>query len=190
MSWLSSSRRAKQGRTRREAGSRSTGTRDLRVSLATSLSVPVTYSVSAWFKTTSTTGGLIAGFGAAATGASTTVDRALYLTNTGALVFGNNNAAKTTVTATGPYRDGQWHQVVATVGAGGSRIYVDGVQAATSTATATATYTGFFRVGYDNLTGWPSAPTSSFLNGTLDEVAAYSTTLTATDASNHYNAGR
>lgn len=159
------------------------------VNLATSLSVPVTYSISAWFRTTSTTGGLVAGFGAVATGASTTVDRVLYLTNTGALVFGNNNAAKTTITATGPYRDGQWHHVMGTVGPTGMRLYVDGTQAATSTATATATYTGFFRVGYDNLTGWPNAPTSSFLNATLDEVAAYSTTLTATDAANHFKAG-
>ena len=159
------------------------------VNLPTSLSVPTTYSISAWFKTTSTTGGLIAGFGAAATGASTSVDRVLYLTNTGGLVFGNNNTAKTTLTAAGPYRDGQWHHVMATIGAAGARIYVDGAQAASSTATATATYTGFFRVGYDNLTGWPNAPTSSFLNATLDEVAAYSTTLTATDAANHDNAG-
>ena len=160
------------------------------VNLTTSLSVPTTYSISAWFKTTSTTGGLIAGFGAAATGASTTVDRALYLTNTGALVFGNNNAAKTTLTTPATYRDGAWHHVMATIGTNGTRIYVDGTQAATSTATATTTYTGFFRVGYDNLTGWPNTPTSSYLNATLDEVAAYSTTLTATDALNHYIAGR
>ncbi len=159
------------------------------VNLATSLSIPTTYSISAWFRTTSTAGGLIAGFGAAATGASSTVDRVLYLTNTGALVFGNNNVPKTTTTAAGPYRDGAWHHVLATVGASGTRIYVDGTQAATSTATASATYTGFFRVGYDNLTGWPNAPASSYLNGTLDEVAAYSTTLTATDALNHYRAG-
>lgn len=159
------------------------------INLATSLSVPATYSVSAWFKTTSTTGGLIAGFGAAATGASATTDRVLYLTNTGALVFGNNNTAKTTTTAPGPYRDGKWHHVLAAVGTSGTRIYVDGTQAASSSATATAAYTGYFRVGYDNLTGWTSAPSSNYLNGTLDEVAAYSTTLTATDAADQYNAG-
>src|SRR4051794_30959265 len=67
----------------------------------TTLSVPTTYSISARFKTTSSTGGLIAGFGAAATGASGTVDRVLYLTNTGALVFGNNTAAKAVITASG-----------------------------------------------------------------------------------------
>src|SRR4051794_38600929 len=87
------------------------------ISLNTSLSVPTTYSISARFRTTSSTGGLIAGFGAAATGASGTVDRVLYLTNTGALVFGNNTAAsKAVITASGPYRDGQWHHVMATAG--------------------------------------------------------------------------
>ena len=130
-----------------------------------------------------------AGFGSAATGSSPTVDRVLYLTNTGALVFGNNNAAKATIAASGPYRDGQWHHVMATVGPGGMRLYVDGAQAASSSATATAAYTGYFRVGYDNLSGWPNAPSSNFFNGTLDEVAAYSTTLTATDAINHWTAG-
>ena len=159
------------------------------VSLTASLSVPATYSLSAWFKTTSTTGGLIAGFGALATGSSSTVDRVVYMTASGALVFGNNNANKTTIASPTTYRDGQWHHVMATVGTNGMRLYVDGSQVASSTAVATTSYTGFFRVGYDNLTGWPSAPPSSYFNGTLDEVAAYSTTLTATDALNHDNAG-
>lgn len=159
------------------------------VDLASSLSVPTTYSLSAWVKTTTTTGGLIAGFGAAATGASISVDRVLYLTNAGALVFGNNNLLKATVSATGPYNDGTWHHVMATVGASGMRLYVDGRQVASSATTATAAYTGYFRVGYDTLTGWPSAPTSSYFKGTLDEVAAFSTTLTAADALNQYQAG-
>jgi hypothetical protein len=159
------------------------------LNLATSLSVATTYSCEAWFKTATTTGGLIAGFGASTTGASATIDRVLYMTNAGALVFGNNNSGKSTISAAGPYNDNQWHHVMATVGTGGMRLYVDGKQVATGATTATATYTGFFRVGYDNLTGWASAPTSSYFRGTLDEVAAYSTTLTATDATNHYQAG-
>ena len=159
------------------------------INLATSLSVPTTYSTELWLKTTTTTGGMLSGFGASTTGASTTVDRVLYLTNAGALVFGNNNAAKNTITATGPYNDGAWHHVLATVGTSGMRLYVDGKQTASSTATASAAFTGFFRVGYDSLTGWPSAPTTSFFRGTLDEVAAYSTTLTAADALTHYQAG-
>jgi Concanavalin A-like lectin/glucanases superfamily len=159
------------------------------LNLGTSLSVAPTYSCEAWFKTTTTTGGLIAGFGALATGASTTVDRVLYMSNAGAVVFGNNNASKSTISAAGPYNDNQWHHVLATVGTGGMRLYLDGKQVATSSTTATASYTGFFRVGFDNLTGWTSAPTSSYFRGTLDEVAAYSTTLTGSDAINHYQAG-
>lgn len=160
------------------------------INLATSLSVPTTYSVSAWFKTTTTSGGLIAGFGnTGLLGLSTTVDRVLYLTNAGALVFGTNNTAKSTITAAGPYRDGKWHHVTATLGTAGMRLYVDGTQAASSSTTANAAYTGYLRVGFDNLSGWTSAPSSNYLNATLDEVAVYSTTLTATDAANQYNAG-
>lgn len=158
------------------------------VDFATQTTVPVTYSVEAWFNTTTTKGGLLAGWGAAATGASGTTDRVLYMTNAGALVFGNNNAAKAVATATGPYNNGAWHHVIATVGTTGMRIYVDGAQAGTSATTATATYGGYFRIGYDALTGWTNAPTSSFFAGTLDEVAVYSTTLTLTDAQQHYAA--
>src|SRR4051812_21696826 len=66
-----------------------------------SLLVPATASITARFKTTSTAVGLIVGFGALSSGPSTTVDRVLYLTNTGALVFGINNGAKATITASG-----------------------------------------------------------------------------------------
>lgn len=159
------------------------------VSFGSSLQVPTTYSAELWFRTTSNRGGLLSGFGASPTGLSATVDRVVYLTDAGNVVFGVNSVLKNTITSPGTYRDGSWHHVLATVGPGGMRLYVDGAQVATSATTATATYGGFFRVAFDNLLLWPSAPTSYFLAGTLDEVAVYTTTLTATDALNHYRAG-
>ena len=159
------------------------------VNFGTSLNVPATtYSAELWFKTTSTRGGFLSGFGASATGGSLTVDRVLYLTNDGNVVFGVNAVAKNTIISPAAYRDGSWHHVLATAGPAGLRLYVDGAQAATSTATAPAT-SGFFRVAFDSLLLWPSAPASNYFAGTLDEVAAYTTTLTATDALNHYRAG-
>lgn len=154
----------------------------------TALQVPVTYSTEVWFRTTTTAGGLLTGWGAAATGASATVDRVLYMTSAGRVAFGNNNGAKVSITSTLAYNDGAWHHALATVGTGGMRLYVDGAQVATVGTVASAAYSGYFRVGYDVLTGWTGAPTSNFFNGTLDEAVGYSTTLTLADAQEHYRA--
>ena len=58
-------------------------------------------SVEAWVKTTSTRGGRVVGFGAAATGtsASGATDRVLYLDNSGRANFAINNGSYRTVTA-------------------------------------------------------------------------------------------
>jgi hypothetical protein len=159
------------------------------VSYSTSAVAGSTYTTEAWLKTTTGRGGLITGFGAAASGGSLTVDHVLYLTNTGRVVFGVNNLAKAIITSPAAVNDGTWHHLMATAGTTGLQLYVDGAAVAGSTTTATS-YSGFFRVGYDNLTGWTSAPTSNFLAGSLDEVALYGRTLTPTDALNHYSAGR
>ncbi|HEY0237879.1 MAG TPA: LamG domain-containing protein, partial [Friedmanniella sp.] len=159
------------------------------VSLATSLTVPTTISLEARFKTTSSsTTGLIVGFGASATGASLSTDRVVYLATGGRVVFGMNNLLKTTIASTASYNDGTWHHVLATAGPDGMRLYVDGAQVATSSATFTATYNGCFRVGYDSLTGWTPAASSGQFLGSVDEAAVYTATLSAADALEHYRA--
>ncbi|SDS35143.1 Concanavalin A-like lectin/glucanases superfamily protein [Friedmanniella luteola] len=160
------------------------------VNYATALTTNTSYTSEAWIRTTTARGGLITGFGAAATGASSTTDRVLYLTNTGRVAFGVNNAAKATLTTPNPYNDGAWHHIMATAGPTGLTLYVDGTAVTTSATVIAASYSGNFRVGYDNLTGWTNAPTSSFLAASVDDVAVYGRTLTATDALNHYTSGR
>lgn len=159
------------------------------VSYGSALQVPTTLSLEAWVKTQSVRGGVLVGFGGSATGASTTVDRVVYLTNAGKVAFGINNASKTAVVSNATVNDGGWHHVLVTLGTTGTKIYVDGVESGTGSATATTTYTGYLRVAYDNVSAWPSAPTSSFLNATVDEVAVYTTQLTLADAVSHYQAG-
>jgi hypothetical protein len=44
-------------------------------------------------------------------------------------------------------------------------------------------------VGYDSLGGWAAHPTSNYLAATLDEVAVYTTTLTAARVAAHYLTG-
>jgi len=147
------------------------------------------YSGAVWFKTTSTRGGLLLGFGGSATGASTAVDRVLYMTSAGRLVFGINNTVKNTITSTASYNDGAWHHAMVTAGPAGMRLYVDGALEASATTTLTGSYSGFLRLGYDNVAPWPNAPASNFFNGSMDEAAVYLTVLTAADAANHAAAG-
>ena len=163
------------------------------MSTATPLS---TYSIEAWVKTTSTTGGMIVGDGLWQTGDSWVQDRVLYFDTNGDLRFGAYNNGPTddglnsTVVSPTPYNDGSWHYVVGTLGAGGATLYVDGVQvAADPTMVDTSVYYGYWRVGGDALTGWPSAPSNGYLAGSIADVAVYSSALSATTVLSHYNGG-
>ncbi len=88
---------------------------------------PTTYSEEAWFQTTTTRGGEVAGFGSAQTGLSQNNDRKIYLDNLGRVYFGVNvNGNRTAVHSTLPFNNGQWHHVVATQSGSGITLYVDG----------------------------------------------------------------
>ncbi|MQY04004.1 LamG-like jellyroll fold domain-containing protein [Actinomadura macrotermitis] len=152
---------------------------------------PANLTVEAWVKTTSKTGGKIVGFGDKNTTASGTADRHLYLTNDGRVVFGAApGGVKTAVQSATGLNNGQWHHVAGTLDGSGMKLYVDGKQAAANTAVkAGLHYKGYWRVGGDTLTGWPSAPTSAYLNGTIDEVAVYPKALTAAQIARHRGVG-
>jgi len=155
-------------------------------------SAPSTFSWELWFATSTTRGGWLIGTGSSQTGQSSTTDRQLYLTNSGQVGFGIvSGGTKRTVFSSAGYNDGNWHLADATFSAGtGMRLYLDGqLVASNATVTSAQNYQSYLRIGYDNLTGWASAPTSSFLAGSLDEVSAYSTVLTATSIGYHYGAG-
>ncbi len=107
---------------------------------------PQTFSVEAWFRTTSTSGGKIVGFGDSATGNSNNYDRQLYLTNDGKLVFGVYSGGVQTVSGSRSYNDGAWHQAVATLGASGETLYVDGKKVGTrADVTAAQPFSGYWR---------------------------------------------
>lgn len=159
------------------------------VSTTTTLTLALSFSTEVWFRTTSTRGGLLVGVGSSPTGASTTVDRVTYLTDTGQVAFGVAPLGKTAVVSPGTYRDARWHHVVATASLSGLRLYVDGALVGSSSLALSTSLTGSLRIGYDALTGWPSNPTSGFFAGGLDEVAVYNRALTAAEALSHYRAG-
>jgi PKD repeat protein len=151
---------------------------------------PQTFTAEAWFKTTSTTGGKILGFGNSRNAASTAYDRHIYLTNNGRLVFGVNSGGVKTITTTTSYNDGQWHHVAGTLGSGGLKLYVDGTLAGTNVVTSAQVFNGYWRVDGDALnSSWPSAPTSTALAGTIDDVAIYPTALSAGAIQQHSQLG-
>ena len=159
------------------------GTANALVSSTTAASAPnVTdaYSASAWFRTTTSTGGKILGYGDAPSGDSSNYDRNIYLDDAGHLNFGVWPGHTVTITSPTTYRDGLWHQVVSTLGPAGMVLYVDGKQvAARSDTTSAADIYGYWRVGGDNLGGWPNQPTNSSFSGDIDDVSIYPAALTA-----------
>jgi hypothetical protein len=150
---------------------------------------PANFTMELWFKTTTTSGGQLIGFGDAGSGASGTHDRQLYMTNGGQLIFGTNPGSIATISSGSTYNDGAWHHVAATGGSAGLTLVVDGTRVATDgTTTSAGNYTGYWRPGYDSLSGWPSAPTSNFFAGTLDEIHVFSRQLTDAEIKGDYTA--
>ncbi|WP_349721294.1 PKD domain-containing protein [Microbacterium sp. KR10-403] len=157
-------------------------------STTSTASVGSSFAVELWFKTTTTSGGKLVGYGSSSTGTSSSYDRHVYMTNDGRLVFGVYPGSVKTVQSSAAYNDGSWHYVVAEQSAtDGMQLYVDGQLVASDASVTTAqSYTGYWRLGGDNLSGWTNVPSSYWFNGTLDEFAVYPSVLTADQVSSHY----
>jgi hypothetical protein len=168
------------------------------VSTATAVSNPQVFSLEIWFKTTTTAGGTLIGFGTAQTGTNSSFDRFIYMDNSGYVHFGvcgtNNCSPGGSYATASPYNDGAWHQAVLTfssVGGGTVLGYMDGglVSGNVSNIGSAQSYTGYWKIGFDTLTTWPSAPSSFFFQGSLDEAAVYYSVLTSSQILNHYQTG-
>ncbi|SDF11888.1 PKD domain-containing protein [Blastococcus fimeti] len=157
------------------------------------------FSVEAWVRTTSTTGGVIAQYGRDLPAADVaTTDRLLYVDAGGRVSFGLSSRAATAPRATTykavrspqPVTDGQWHHLVATVGAAGTQLYVDGAPVAsdpTMTRANTRVASGYWMFGGGTVaSGVPEAPAGAALAGALDELAVYPATLTAEQVAAHF----
>ena len=150
---------------------------------------PDIFSIEAWINTTTTRGGKIVGFGNNQTGNSTSYDRHVYMTNNGRIAFGVYPGAARTITSTTSYNDGAWHHVVATLSSGGMQLFIDGKRVAQRTDTTSGqAYSGYWRIGGDNLSSWSSQPSSSYFSGVIDDVAIYPGALTLTQIRAHFTA--
>jgi len=171
------------------------------VTAAHAIPAPSVFSIEFWFRTRANTGGRLVGFGNRQTGLSTTYDRQVYLMNDGQLSYGVlAGGAVHVIESAHAFSDGQWHYVVATLGASGLALYVDGRLAGTNPTTSAQAYTGYWRVGGDNLFGFwdldnfrvnsqgTTQPYDYYFTGTIGDVAVYPVALTATQVANHYAA--
>lgn len=147
---------------------------------------PTVYSEELWFKTATTSGGKLIGFGDAVSGNSSNYDRHVWMLNSGQLEFGVWTGQTNTITSPTSYNNGQWHHLVATQSGAGMKLYVDGTLVGTNPQTQAQGYTGRWRVGGDNTWGGAS---SNYFAGTVDEVAVYSAELTANQVAAHYSLG-
>jgi len=150
---------------------------------------PTTYSEEMWFKTSTKAGGDLMGFGDAASGFSDARDRLVWMSNDGQLNFGIYTGQTVVVQSPNSYNDGKWHYVVATQGADGINLYVDGKLVANNAASGAAqAYLGYWRVGGENLVGWPNSSTSNYFSGVVSDAAFYNSELSASQVQAHYTA--
>ena len=155
------------------------------------ISPPRELTMETWFKTSSSSGGKLIGFGNRQNTSSSSYDRQIYLDNSGRVIFGVNDGALQTVASLTTYRNNAWHHVVATLSrTTGMKLYVDGVLVAEKATVIAGQggYWGWWRIGGDNLSSWPSRPSSAYFNGSLDEVAVYNRGLDAAEVQAHYAA--
>jgi hypothetical protein len=154
---------------------------------------PTAFTVECWFRTSSTLGGVLIGFGSTTSGVSASYDRLLYLDSGDRLTFGTKPGASV-LTIRSPaattYNDGAWHHVAASLGAAGAKLYIDGANVISDAAITTAgSYAGYWRWGGDTLAGtWPNQPANDSVVGALDEVAIYGSQLSDQQIARHYYA--
>jgi Concanavalin A-like lectin/glucanases superfamily len=149
--------------------------------------VQTTFSLECWFQTNSGTG-----YSAWYDGSpiiqgdvnNTAADYGLSMTGDGELLFGASAGAAVVQSAPG-YNDGAWHHVVVTRNSvtGAVVLYLDGAQAVTGTGiTGTLNAANVIGLGYN-----PN--NAETFEGTVDEVAFYSTILTAAQVAAHHTRG-
>jgi len=114
-----------------------------------------------------------------------TSDWGTALINGGSVAMGLGNPDITIISPLTTYNDGTWHFVTATrsAAAGVITLYIDGNQVATTTGTSTAPRVAPTIIGL----GRNNCDATGVFTGSLDDIIAYSSTLTPTQVTNLYN---
>jgi concanavalin A-like lectin/glucanase superfamily protein/beta-propeller uncharacterized protein DUF5122 len=149
---------------------------------------PDSFTTEGWFRTTSRTGGQLIGLGNSRTEDSGLRDRTVYLTTAGRIVFGVGSGSAG-VTSPRSYNDGQWHHFAASLGSAGMNLYVDGVAVGRRASVTTGLrFTGYWRIGGDDLGSFPSRPGNPRFVGSIEDVAVYPAPLSPEQVQAHFEA--
>ena len=157
----------------------------------TAFTAPASLSYELWFKTDTTTGGELVGLGNAASGNSTTYDRAVYMSNNGRLNFASYFGVWRSMTTTDSFNDNAWHHLVVSQGLDGATMYVDGKVKATDSGLryGRRNFSARLRVAGDITSAFPNAPSSQWFKGTIDDVSVYPYALTKAQTLLHRDLG-
>ena len=144
---------------------------------------PQVFTLSGWFRTSTTVGGKLLDFTDADTSITTLYrDRHIFMSTNGIIHFSvyppiaanqadPNPGVYKTIDSPKPLNDGQWHQIAARLSPGGQALFVDGTPVASDPASTVAeNITGYWRWGYGGLDNWTVPGTSRYFQGTLDEI--------------------
>ncbi|MEM1951544.1 MAG: phospholipase D-like domain-containing protein, partial [Candidatus Nitrosocaldus sp.] len=146
------------------------------------------FSISAWFRTSSTftNHAMIVNKGGFDTSTSR-LNYGLWITTNGTLRggFEESDGTNRFVTSPNTYNDGQWHYAVVTYDGSTLRLYVDGQQVSSlnTNGAAPATDTMPLTIGKNSSTN------SRYFIGDIDEVRIYNRALTAQEVNDAYNNG-
>jgi signal peptidase I len=159
----------------------------------TGLTDPTTFSAELWFKTTTAAGGKLIGFENSRNATSTSFDREAFMRTDGKVVYmGATSTSKLLVSPTA-LNNGAWHHLVITAVPSGSNeisaMYVDGALVASgNTMKASLSYIGWWRVGFGRVPTGTGYPLTGNFTGSVDDVAIYTTQLSAARVAAHYAA--
>jgi hypothetical protein len=164
------------------------GSNDL-ISTTNSVNNPQTYTIAAWFKTSTGGGKKIIGFESSQVGAGGNYDRMLYIGANNKIYFGQYINGTVVAVSPSTYNDNIWHYIVGTYGSEGTtmRLYVDGVSVATAAASSAQSYTGWWKIGGINLNSWTNG-VNGYYTGNIAAAHVYNRGLSASEVLQNYNA--
>jgi hypothetical protein len=159
------------------------------ISTTNSVNNPQTYTVAAWFKTSTGGGKKIIGFESSQVGAGGNFDRMLYIGTDNKIYFGQYTNGTVVAVSPSTYNDNIWHYIVGTYGSQGTtmRLYVDGVSVATAASSYAQSYTGWWKIGGINLNSWING-VNGYYTGNIAAAHVYNRGLSASEVLQNYNA--
>jgi hypothetical protein len=139
---------------------------------------PQVFTISVWFRTTTTQGGKLIGFGEDPLMVDTSRDRHIWMDTVGKVHFGvhPNSGSKQgfeILNSAASLNDGRWHLVAGVLWSGGQVLYVDGNKAGEDASVTSAQWygKGYWKLGFDfKFWDWAFAPSALHFQGELDEA--------------------